>query len=88
MAEKVNYVRQNNLGGMMVWALNHDVPMDDEIYSSRIKYLEPKLMPFLSTSNLELETIEVYPTLVQDIIEVSKAPKETIYKVVHFQVKK
>ena len=38
----------------------------------------------MSTSNLELETIEVYPTLVQDIIEVSKAPKETIYKVVSF----
>ena len=38
----------------------------------------------MSTSNLELEVIEVYPTLVQDILQVSKAPKETIYKVVSF----
>ena len=84
VAEKVNYVRQNNLGGMMVWALNHDVPMDDETYSSRIKYLRAQTNAVLSTSKLELETVEVYPTLVQDILQVPKAPKETIYKVVSF----
>lgn len=84
VAEKVEYVRENGLGGMMVWALNHDVPMDDDTYSSRIKYLRSQTNAFLSTSNSELETIVVHPTLVQDIIEVSKAPKETIYKVISF----
>ena len=84
VAEKVNYVRQNNLGGIMVWALNHDVPMDDETYSSRIKYLRAQTNAILSTSHPELEAIDIYPTLVKDIVEVSKMPNGTPYKVVSF----
>tara|TARA_B110000208_G_scaffold170579_1_gene212238 strand:- start:37927 stop:39009 length:1083 start_codon:yes stop_codon:yes gene_type:complete len=37
LQEKVNIVRNNDLGGMMVWALNHDVPASES--NSRIKYL-------------------------------------------------
>jgi len=37
LQEKVNIVRTNELGGMMVWALNHDIPSTDP--DSRIKYL-------------------------------------------------
>ena len=37
LLEKVEIIRNNDLGGMMVWALNHDLPAADS--NSRIKYL-------------------------------------------------
>ena len=37
LQEKVDIVKDNNLGGMMIWALNHDVSTSDP--NSRIKFL-------------------------------------------------
>lgn len=37
LLEKVNYIRDNGYGGVMVWALNHDLPVSD--VRSRLKYL-------------------------------------------------
>lgn len=84
VADKVDYVRQNGLGGMMVWALNHDVPMDDTNYDSRIKFLSSQTDAVLSTPSIDINKIGVYPTLVSDVIHLNGVSGNTQFKVLNF----
>ena len=52
--------------------------------SPNSKYLRAQTNAILSASHPELEAIDIYPTLVKDIVEVSKMPNGTPYKVVSF----
>lgn len=84
VADKVDYVRQNGLGGMMVWALNHDVPMDDTNYNSRIKFLSSQTDAVLSTPSIDVNKIGVYPTVVSDVIHLNGVSSNTQFKVLNF----
>ena len=68
----------------MVWALNHDVPMDDTNYDSRIKFLSNQTDAVLSTPSIDINKIGVYPTLVSDVIHLNGVSGNTLFRVLNF----